>query len=84
MCIIFSKNRVSRSVKTVHANYSFANNRKMHKFATCNLNFEKALLSDMNHLIFHMYANFKINRTSRSVRTAFQSYFHGRRTDRNR
>ena len=32
--------RVSRSVKTVHTNI-FANNCKLHKFATTNSNFEK-------------------------------------------
>ena len=48
--INFQQNRVSRSVKTVHTNL-FANNRKLHKFATCNLNFGKSLLSDMNYRI---------------------------------
>ena len=33
--INFQQDRVSRSVKTVHTNL-FANNRKLHKFATCN------------------------------------------------
>ena len=80
MYINFQQNRVSRSVKTVHTNL-FANNRKLHKFATCNTNFKKSILSDMNHLIPHIYADFKINRFSRSVRTAFQSYFYRGRTD---
>ena len=35
-------NTVSRSVKTVHTNI-FANNRKLRKFTTCNLNFETEL-----------------------------------------
>ena len=35
MIINFQQDRVSRSVKTVHTNL-FANNRKLHKFATCN------------------------------------------------
>ena len=79
MYINFQQNRVSRSVKTVHTKL-FANNRKLHKFATCNSNFEKSLFSDMNHLISHIEANFKINRLSRSVKTAFQSYFYRGRT----
>ena len=43
MYINFQQNWVSRSVKTVHTNL-FANNRKLHKFATTNNNFEKKLL----------------------------------------
>ena len=39
MYINFQPNRVSRSVKAVHA-YLFANNSKLHKFATTNSNFE--------------------------------------------
>ena len=39
--INFQQNRVSRSVKTVHTNL-FANNCKLHKFATCNENFVKS------------------------------------------
>ena len=42
MYINFQQNRVSRSVKTVHTNI-FANNRKLHKFATTNSNFEKKI-----------------------------------------
>ena len=52
MYINFQQVRVSRSVKTMHTNI-FANNRKLHKLATCNTNFEKSLLSDMKHLISH-------------------------------
>ena len=78
--INFQQNRVRRSVKTVHTNL-FANNCKLHKFATCNSNFEKSFHSDMNHPISHIYANFKINWLSRSVRTASQSYFYRGRTD---
>ena len=71
---------VARSVKTVHTNV-FANNRKLHKFATCNTYLKKLLLSDTNHPISHIYANFKINRLCRSVRTASQRYFYRGRTD---
>ena len=80
MYINFQQNQVSRTVKTVHTNL-FANNRKLHKFATCNSNFEKSLLSDMDHLISHISADLKINRLSRSVRTAFQIYFYRGRTN---
>ena len=73
--INFQQVRVSRSVKTMHTNI-FANNRKLHKLATCNTNFEKSLLSDMKHLISHNLADFKINRLYRSLRTAFQIYFN--------
>ena len=47
MYINFQQNQASRSVKIVHTNL-FANNRKLHKYATCNSSFEKPLLSDMN------------------------------------
>ena len=40
-------NKVRRPVKTVLTNL-FAKNRKLHKFATCNLNFETKLLSDIH------------------------------------
>ena len=80
MYINFQQNQVSRTVKIVHTNL-FANNRNLHKFATCNLIFEKLLLSDMNHSISHISANFKINRLSRSVRTAFQRSSYRRRKD---
>ena len=53
MYINFQQNRVSRSAKTVHTNL-FAKKCKLHKFATCNSNFEKLLLSDMNHIIIHI------------------------------
>ena len=39
MYINFNQYRVSRSVKTMHTNL-FANNHKLHKFATCYSNFE--------------------------------------------
>ena len=43
MYIKFQQNRVSRSVKTVRKVHThiFANDRKLHKFATTNRNFEK-------------------------------------------
>ena len=51
MYINFQQNQASRSVKTVHT-ILFANNHKLHYIATCILNFEKSLLSDINHPIF--------------------------------
>ena len=44
---------VSRSIQTVHT--KFANNRKLHKFATINSNFgTKMIISDINHRITYM------------------------------
>ena len=40
MYIKFQQNRVSRLIKTVHT-HIFANDRKLHEFATINNNFEK-------------------------------------------
>ena len=81
MYINFLQDRVSRSVIIVYTNL-FAKNCILHKFATCNSNFENSLLSDMNHLIINIYADFKINWLGKSLRTAFQIYFYRRRTDR--
>ena len=39
MYINFQQNCVDRSMKTVHTNI-FAKQRKLHKFTTCNSNFE--------------------------------------------
>ena len=80
MYINFQQSQYSTTVKTVLTNL-FANSCKFHKFATCKSNFEKSFLSDMDHLISHISADFKINRLSRSVRTTFQRYFYRRRTD---
>ena len=53
----------------------FAKNRKLHKYATCNSNFETKLFSDMHHRITYLYINFQQNRVSRSVKTAHTSLF---------
>ena len=53
MYINFQQNRASRSVETVHINL-FEKYCNLHIFATCKSNFEKSLLSDMNHLILHI------------------------------
>ena len=44
---------VARSDKTVYTNV-FANNPKLHTLSTGHWNFEKSLLSDMNHQILHI------------------------------
>ena len=58
MYISFQQTRVSKSVQTVHTNI-FANNRKLHKFATTNSNLKKMMISDMHHRITHMYIDFQ-------------------------
>ena len=80
----FQQNRASRSVKTVHTNL-LTKQRKLHKFATCNSNFEKSRLSDMHYPISKIQANFGINRsvTVRYQVNAKRNYLH-RRTDRRR
>ena len=58
MSIHFQQIRVSGSVKAVLTNI-FANNNKLHKFATTNSNFEKKpIKSDMCHRKMYMYINF--------------------------
>ena len=48
MYIKFQQNMVSRSVKKPYTQIYLPKNRKLHKFATCNLNFETKLFSDMH------------------------------------
>ena len=79
MYINFQQNRVSRSVKTVHTNL-FAKYCKLHKFATCNLNFEKSRLSDLHYPLTDIQADFEINRLIRYQITAKRNYFHRRQT----
>ena len=75
MYINFYQNRVSiDQVKTVHTKL-FAKNRKLHKYATYNLNFETKLLSDMHHRITYLYINFQQNQVRRSVKTVHTSLF---------
>ena len=57
MYINFQQTLVSRSVQTVHTNI-FANNGKLHKFATTNSNLEKNDYLDMHHRITYMLINF--------------------------
>ena len=60
MYINFQQNRVSRSVKPVHTSLH-AKICKLHKFATCNYNFEKSRLSDMLFPFTDILADFEIN-----------------------
>ena len=62
--------------KTVHTNL-FARNRKLHKFATINSNFEKKknFFLDMQHHKTNMYINFQQNRINRSVITVHTNVF---------
>ena len=81
-------------IRYMHVKYQlnrdnrFAKNRehkkyiKLHKFATCNSNFKKSLLSEMHCPTPDIEANFEKNRTDRYSATVDQSYFHERRTDR--
>ena len=76
MYINFQQTRVSRSVQTVQTNRSiFANNRKLHKFATTNSKFEKIDYLDMHHNITYMYTNFQQTQVSRSVKNVHISIF---------
>ena len=77
MYINFQQNRVSRSVKTVHTNL-FAKIFRLHKFATCNYNFEKSRLSDMHYLLTDIQADFEINWPVRYRNTAKRNYFYRR------
>ena len=69
----FQQNRVGRSVKPVHTNL-FAKNCKLHKFITCNSNFEESRLSDMHHPLTDIQADFEINRLTRYQITAKRNY----------
>ena len=51
--INFQQTQVSRSVQTVYTNI-FANNRKLHKFATTNNNLKKNNYLEMHHRITYM------------------------------
>ena len=76
--INFQQIRVCRSVQTVHTNI-FANNRKLHQFATSNSNFEKINYLDMHHRITNMYINFQQSQVSRSVQTVHTNIFANNR-----
>ena len=56
---------VDQWIKPVHTNI-FANNCKLHTFATTNSNFVKSDYFSMNHRITYIYINFQQIRVSRS------------------
>ena len=80
MHINFQHIWVSRLVKTVNTNI-FLKKCKLHKFATCNSNFEKSRLSDMYYPVIHIQADFETNRPIRYQIAAIGNYFHRRQTD---
>ena len=78
MHVKYPLNRDNRFVKTVITKKIL----KLHKFATCNSNFEKSLLSDMHYLTPDICVEFETNRLVSYSGTAFQIiFFYERRTD---
>ena len=75
MYINFYQNRVSIDQSKPCTQIYLQKNRKLHKYATYNLNFETKLLSDMHHRITYLYINFQQNRVSRSVNTVHTTLF---------
>ena len=75
MYINFHQNRVSIDQSKPCTQSYLQKNRKLHKYATYNSNFETKLLSDMHHRITYLYINFQQNRVSRSVKTVHTSLF---------
>ena len=75
MYINFHQNRVSIDQSKLCTQNYLQKNRKLHKYATYNSNFETKLLSDMHHRITYLYINFQQNRVSRSVKTVHTSLF---------
>ena len=73
MYVDFQKNRICRSVKTVHINL-FAQYRKLHKFAITNSNFQKKILLDIHHHKTYMYINFQQNQVKTQVMTVPTRY----------
>ena len=74
MYINFHQNRVSIAQSKPCTQSYLQKNRKLHKFATYNSNFEIKLLSDMHHRITYLYINFQQNQVSRSVKTVHTIY----------
>ena len=67
----FSKIGLVDQSKTVNTNLVAKHCKcKLHKFATCNSNFEKSHLSDMHYSITDIQADFEINRPIRYRITA--------------
>ena len=71
MHVKYQLNRDIRFVKTVKTKKI----NKLHKFTTCNSNFEKLLLSDMRHPTPNICVEFETNRLVSYSATAFQSIF---------
>ena len=70
MHVKYQLNRDINFVKTVKTK-----NNKLHKFTTCNSNFEKLILSDMHHPTPNICVEFETNRLVSYSATAFQSIF---------
>ena len=75
----FQRNRVSVDQSKPCTQSYLQKNRKLHKFATCNSNFQTKLLSDMHHWITSMYINFQQNRISSLVKTVHTKLFANNR-----
>ena len=75
MYLNFYQNQVSIDQSKPCTQSYLQKNRKLHKYATCNSNFETKLFADMHHRITYLYINFQQNRVSRSVKTAHTSLF---------
>ena len=75
MYINFHQNRVSIDQSKPCIQSYLQKNRKLHKYATYNSNFEIKLLSDMHHRITYLYINFQQNRVSGSVKTMHTNLF---------
>ena len=76
-CIIVKRTCISIfskiGVKTVHTNL-FTKKCKLHKFVTCNKNFEKSRLSDMHHPLRDSQADFEMNQPTRYHITVKKKY----------
>ena len=66
MYINFHQNRVSIDQSKPCTQSYLQKNRKLHKYATYNSNFETKLLSDMHHRITYLYINFQKIRISKN------------------
>ena len=78
MYINFQQIRATRSAKTMHTNI-FANNGKVHKFATTNRNIENIVVADMHHRIVYMYINSQQIRVCTSVKPVHKKLFANNR-----
>ena len=82
VCIpIFSKIKLVDQSK-LRTQIYLPKNYKLHKFSTCNKNFEKSRLSDMQYPLTDIQSDFEINRLTRYQIIAKRNNFHRRQTDR--